>query len=59
MDFELSERSARDRGCCATFLARERLAPFAAEVGMRNEHFPVDCAGARAAALGFAGIYVK
>ena len=56
MDFELSadQRAIED---VARRFARERLAPFAAEWDER-EFFPVDSLR-EAAALGFAGIYVK
>jgi alkylation response protein AidB-like acyl-CoA dehydrogenase len=56
MDFELTEdqRAVED---AARRFARERLAPYAAEWDAK-EHFPVDTLR-EAAALGFAGIYVK
>ncbi|MEJ0041554.1 MAG: isobutyryl-CoA dehydrogenase [Rhizomicrobium sp.] len=56
MDFELNEdqRAVED---AARRFSRERLAPFAAEWDA-TEHFPVETLR-EAAALGFAGIYVK
>ncbi|HJW39870.1 MAG TPA: acyl-CoA dehydrogenase family protein [Rhizomicrobium sp.] len=56
MDFELNEdqRAVED---AARRFAREKLAPFAAQWDA-DEFFPVDALRA-AAALGFAGIYVK
>lgn len=56
MDFTLTEdqRAVED---AARRFAQERLAPFASEWDAK-EHFPVD-ALRDAAALGFAGIYVK
>jgi len=56
MDFELNEdqRAVED---AARRFSKERLAPFAAEWDA-NEYFPVDVLR-EAAALGFAGIYVK
>ena len=56
MDFELNEDQRAIEDAARRF-AKERLAPFAAEWDA-NEHFPVD-ALREAAALGFAGIYVK
>lgn len=56
MDFALTEDQRAIEDAARRF-ARERLAPFASEWDAA-EHFPVDVLRA-AAALGFAGIYVK
>ena len=56
MDFELNEDQRAIEDAARRF-ARERLAPFAAEWD-EKEIFPVDTLR-EAAALGFAGIYVK
>jgi len=56
MDFELNEDERAIEDAARRF-ARERLAPFAAEWDER-EFFPVETLR-EAAALGFAGIYVK
>ncbi len=56
MDFELNEDQRAIEDAARRF-ARERLAPFAAQWDAK-EHFPVDTLR-EAAALGFAGIYVK
>jgi alkylation response protein AidB-like acyl-CoA dehydrogenase len=56
MDFELNEDQRAIEDAARRF-AKERLAPFAAEWDAK-EHFPVDVLR-EAAALGFAGIYVK
>ena len=56
MDFELNEDQRAIEDAARRF-ARERLAPFAAEWDER-EFFPVETLR-EAAALGFAGIYVK
>src|SRR6201986_485578 len=56
MDFELNEDQRAIEDAARRFAA-ERLAPFAAEWDS-TEHFPLD-ALREAAALGFAGIYVK
>src|ERR1700760_5034329 len=56
MNFELTDDQRAIEEMARRF-AREKLAPFAAEWDA-NEHFPVD-ALREAAALGFAGIYVK
>ena len=56
MDFELNEDQRAIEDAARRF-ARERLAPFAAEWDER-EYFPVEKMR-EAAALGFAGIYIK
>ncbi|MEI9886748.1 MAG: isobutyryl-CoA dehydrogenase [Rhizomicrobium sp.] len=56
MDFALTEDQRAIEDAARRF-AKERLAPFAAQWD-ETEHFPVD-ALREAAALGFAGIYVK
>jgi hypothetical protein len=56
MDFSLNEDERAIEDAARRF-ARDRLAPFAAEWD-ENAHFPVDRLR-EAAALGFAGIYVK
>jgi alkylation response protein AidB-like acyl-CoA dehydrogenase len=56
MNFELSEDQRAIEDAARRF-ARDRLAPFAAEWDARS-YFPVDTLR-EAAALGFAGIYVK
>jgi alkylation response protein AidB-like acyl-CoA dehydrogenase len=56
MNFELNEDQRAIEDVARRF-AKERLAPFAAEWD-ETSHFPVDRLR-EAAALGFAGIYVK
>jgi alkylation response protein AidB-like acyl-CoA dehydrogenase len=56
MDFELNEDQRAIEDAARRF-AKDKLAPFAAAWDA-NEHFPVDVMR-EAAALGFAGIYVK
>jgi alkylation response protein AidB-like acyl-CoA dehydrogenase len=56
MDFQLTEDQRAIEGAARRFAA-ERLAPYAAEWDAK-EHFPVDVLR-QAAALGFAGIYVR